>query len=353
MYYTGNYLLGDNNTMVTIKQIADLCGVSRGTVDRVLNKRGNVKAEKRELILQMAKKLNYKPNPAGKALAARKVNPVTAIILPSTGIAFFDDVIDAMEKAAKKYEDYGMRTQWHILQGYNVEEQCRILDELKSQVNAVIINPINDSRLAAKLNELIAAGIFVVAINNDLEQAGTHYYVGSDYVNGGRTMGALLKMIGPEQAHIGVILGSLKMLGHRQRLQGLKTAIAATPAYTITEIIEDNDDNIAAFSHTRDMLTAHEDINVLINLSSGGSYGSCRAALSMAPRKFLILVFDTIPTTKDLMEKNVVQAAIYQHPRQQGQKAMQLVFDYLVNGILPDKEKYIMNNEIRILENVQ
>ena len=57
--------------MVTIKQIADLCGVSRGTVDRVLNNRGNVKPEKRELILEMAKKLHYRPNPAGKALAAQ------------------------------------------------------------------------------------------------------------------------------------------------------------------------------------------------------------------------------------------------------------------------------------------
>ena len=33
--------------MITIKQIAELCGVSRGTVDRVINGRGNVKEEKR------------------------------------------------------------------------------------------------------------------------------------------------------------------------------------------------------------------------------------------------------------------------------------------------------------------
>ena len=44
--------------MVTIKQIAELCGVSRGTVDRVLNDRGNVKPEKKQLILAMAKKLS-------------------------------------------------------------------------------------------------------------------------------------------------------------------------------------------------------------------------------------------------------------------------------------------------------
>ena len=36
--------------VVTIKEIADLCGVSRGTVDRVLNNRGNVKSEKKALM---------------------------------------------------------------------------------------------------------------------------------------------------------------------------------------------------------------------------------------------------------------------------------------------------------------
>ena len=75
--------------MVTIKQIAELCGVSRGTVDRVLNKRGNVKPEKEKLIVEMAKKLNYHPNPAGKALAARKKHPVLGVLIASEGVQFF------------------------------------------------------------------------------------------------------------------------------------------------------------------------------------------------------------------------------------------------------------------------
>lgn len=338
--------------MVTIKQIADLCGVSRGTVDRVLNNRGNVKPEKRELILQMAKKLNYTPNPAGKALAAQKSNPVVGILLPSKGIHFFDDVIDSLEKSEKKYEPYGMRVIWQTVRGYDVEEQCRILNELKPKINALIVNPINDPRFVSKLNELIAAGIFVVTINNDVEQADTHYYVGSNYINGGRTMGALLKMIGPDEAHIGVILGSLKLLGHRHRLQGLQESINNIPAYSIIEVIEDNDDNICSYDKTKNMLTAHPEINVLTILSSGGSYGTCRAAISMTDRNFLILVFDTIPTTREMMKSGIIRAAIYQHPHQQGQKAMQLVFDYLVNGIIPVRNHYIMNNEIRILENI-
>ena len=206
--------------MVTIKQIAELCGVSRGTVDRVLNDRGNVKPEKRQLVLDTAQKLHYQPNPAGKALAARKKNPVVGVLIASEGVHFFDDVLLTMQKAAKKYDSYGMKVIWRSMRGFSVEEQCRIIDELHEEVNALIINPVNHPEVIRKLDQLVDDGIFVVTLNNDVESSRRHCYVGTDYLKGGETAGALLQMIGPKSIRAGVLLGSLNMLGHRQRLDG-------------------------------------------------------------------------------------------------------------------------------------
>lgn len=47
--------------MVTIKQIAELCGVSRGTVDRVLNGRGKVKPEKNASCVKWPKNFTIIP----------------------------------------------------------------------------------------------------------------------------------------------------------------------------------------------------------------------------------------------------------------------------------------------------
>ena len=44
--------------MTTIKEIADMAGVSRGTVDRVLNNRGLVRDETAERIRQIASALD-------------------------------------------------------------------------------------------------------------------------------------------------------------------------------------------------------------------------------------------------------------------------------------------------------
>ena len=57
---------------VTIRQIAEESGVSRGTVDRVLNNRGKVRPEVEERVRKVAEELGYKPNLLGRALIKMK-----------------------------------------------------------------------------------------------------------------------------------------------------------------------------------------------------------------------------------------------------------------------------------------
>lgn len=53
---------------ITSKEIAELAGVSRGTVDRALKGREGVNPKTKERILKIAEENNYKPNLIGKAL---------------------------------------------------------------------------------------------------------------------------------------------------------------------------------------------------------------------------------------------------------------------------------------------
>ena len=58
--------------MATIKQIAEMAGVSRGTVDRVLNNRGSVNANTAARVREIAEKLNSNVN-AVKQLKLRAI----------------------------------------------------------------------------------------------------------------------------------------------------------------------------------------------------------------------------------------------------------------------------------------
>lgn len=79
--------------MVMMKKITELCGVSRATVDRELNERGKINPDTKTAIIDMARRLGYELNPAGKALAARKHKPVISVVLLLEGNAFFDEGI--------------------------------------------------------------------------------------------------------------------------------------------------------------------------------------------------------------------------------------------------------------------
>ena len=68
---------------------------------------------------------------------------------------------------------------------------------------------------------------------------------------------------------------------------------------------------------------------------------------------YSVIAFDSIPSTIEMMKQGIIKAILYQHPYRQGHLSVDLAFEYLVNGRKPDKSEYILNNEIRILENLR
>ena len=55
---------------VTIQQIADKAGVSRGTVDRALNNRGRINPEVADQIRQIAEEMGYAPKNRKRSISS-------------------------------------------------------------------------------------------------------------------------------------------------------------------------------------------------------------------------------------------------------------------------------------------
>ena len=85
---------GDYYMAVTVKQIAELANVSRGTVDRVLNNRSGVSEATRQKVLKIAKELHYEPNFLAKALVSKKESlKIGVIITPLSMILFRESTV--------------------------------------------------------------------------------------------------------------------------------------------------------------------------------------------------------------------------------------------------------------------
>uniref|UniRef100_UPI002FE1E2D3 LacI family DNA-binding transcriptional regulator n=1 Tax=Muricomes intestini TaxID=1796634 RepID=UPI002FE1E2D3 len=81
----------------SIKDVAELAGVSVGTVSHALNSRGYVKKETKEKIVRAAAELNYIPNRAGRIL---KTNETKLIMLaiPDTSNEIYFGMIEEVQK---------------------------------------------------------------------------------------------------------------------------------------------------------------------------------------------------------------------------------------------------------------
>ncbi|MED3729582.1 LacI family DNA-binding transcriptional regulator [Priestia filamentosa] len=85
--------------MPTIKDVAQLSGISKTTVSRVINNKGYVSEEKKALVLKAMEELEYYPNLAARRLRGQLTTTI-GVIVPKITNPFFSYLVDAIEEAA-------------------------------------------------------------------------------------------------------------------------------------------------------------------------------------------------------------------------------------------------------------
>lgn len=342
--------------MPTIKEIARLAGVSRGTVDRVLNNRGAVNPETAEKIKDIAKAVNYTPNRAGKTLAVKKKHLKFGFILFSSTSSnpFFLDVVRGIEDRRQALKEFGATVEVRYATIDNPDLQAQLIDELVAEeIDGLAITPINHPTVISKLKELAKQGLPVVTTNSDIPDCGRIAYVGSNYYKSGETAAGLMNLVCGPGTNVGIIIGSPWVLCHSERVAGFTDcAQKKYPNIHITDSAVNNDDDLESFAVTRKMLKAHPEINALY-LAAAGVQGACRAVEDLGLRgKIKIISYDTTAPTCQLVEDGAIVATIAQQPFTQGAKPLDILLDYCGMDVKPDKDCYYTKIEIKIKENI-
>ena len=338
--------------MATIKEIAALAGVSRGTVDRVLNHRGSVNPATAERIEKIARELDYKPNVAGLVLAAQKKKLKLGVILFSPENPFYLDVFEGVSSKAEELAGYNCTVIVKQIAS-SVEAQLSAIEELVAEeINGIALAPYNDSRIRDKINLLSEQGIPVVTLNTDIENTRRIAYVGSHYTKSGSTAAGLLRLMTHGEVHVGIITGSSNILCHTERIAGFTESLKPfSDTIHIAEIVEVHDDEFESYEKTTALLKKHPEINALYFVA-GGVYGGCRSVKALGlQNQMRIVAYDMVPTTKEFLRQGIISAVICQQPKLQGSKPLALLFTYLTTGELPDREQHYVAVDIRIREN--
>jgi len=342
--------------MPTIKEIAELAGVSRGTVDRVLNNRGSVNPHKEKRVSEIAKALNYTPNLAGKTLAIRKKQLRFGYILfgSTSSNPFFLDVVDGIESRAAQLSEYGISVEIRYAVIDDPSLQIDLINELlENGINGLAITPINHPLVIERIKQLTDSGFPVVTANSDIPDSGRLAYVGSDYFKSGETAAGIMNMICAGCAKVGIVMGSPLVLCHSERVAGFTRCIREE--YTGIKIIDtqiNHDDDIQSFVVTKHLLKVHPEIDALF-LVAAGVTGACRAIREMGfDGKIKVVSYDATSASRELIKSGAIAVAITQEPFIQGAKPLDILLNYVGMGMSPEQEFFYTEMGIKIKENL-
>lgn len=273
-------------------------------------------------------------------------------MLLGVGNPFFDDVLAGVREKAEELAGYNCSVLIKQTE-YSLQQQLDAIDALLSEgINGLAISPYNDSAVREKIDGLDRAGIPVVTLNTDIENARRIAYVGSNFYKSGETAGALIRLMTKGEVHVGIISGSQNILCHTERISGFAHIIASHPNIHIVDTITNNDDDHVSFELTKKLLSDHPEINA-VYFTAGGVYGGCKAIEdSVRKNDTVVITNDLVPTTRQYMEKGLIAATICQQPFQQGSLPLAILFAYLATGEMPASENIYVDVDIRIRENL-
>ena len=168
--------------MVTQTQIAKIAGVSRATVERVINNRGDVNDETRKRVLKIIEEMEYRPNRAGKTLAIKQRNLKIGCIIIQADNPFYEELNKGILEAADEFKAYGIDVIIETAVFTAKAQISKVNELLEMGISGLLIQPTIEPGLADVLREVEARNIPIVTVNTDLlDYTSSLCYVGNDF----------------------------------------------------------------------------------------------------------------------------------------------------------------------------
>jgi LacI family transcriptional regulator len=197
--------------MVTVKDIAAAVGVSVATVSNVLNERTNVGAVTRRKVLEVARRLGYRPNRAAQAMRTGRTRTL-GLVLPDLTNPFFPELAQAVENKARSL---GLVVCLIDSQSSVHSESDGVSLLLQHAVDGIIWCPLGP-RLPASLKKLTGPIVLI-----DRPRPG-YAAVHSNYEMGGRLLAEYALRTGHRR--VGLLSGPQQLESARQRRDGFVNA---------------------------------------------------------------------------------------------------------------------------------
>jgi LacI family transcriptional regulator len=317
---------------IGIREIAKLANVSIATVDRALHGREGIKASTRQGILQFAQKTGYTPNLVARALSVGRASIRIGVCIPREIHFFYDQVRDGILAEASRYKHLGIDVVYRPVERLGTVEPERVKELLRSKIQGLIVTPGDPERLTPLINMAEEKGVRVICVATDAPVTRRSTVICVEPELNGRLAGELMGKLLPPESQVAIVTGMLRTEDHLKKTQGFcETFPQFCPGGKVAEVLEGHEDEEETFRKCFEFLGNARSLAGLY-VSTVNCLPVCRALSARALcGKIKVITTDLFDEMVPHFKNGTIAGSIYQRPYVQGQIAVRLLMDYLVN----------------------
>jgi LacI family transcriptional regulator len=306
----------------TLDGIAKESGVSRATVDRVLNDRGSqVRAQTRQAVLDAVARLSAAAGPGPSQTADQNTEYVRIdMVMPVSQDAFFMTLRHEMSRQAASRGDVDLVI--HDVGGSSPTEIAGALLNIRPDAQGLGLISMDHPLIRDAIRTLAQRGVKVVTLVSDIQSVPKLGYVGIDNRSAGRLAGYLSStIVGKGQHKVGVIHGLVTFRGQEEREMGFRHFLSEQTDLVIAGAGQTEPDPGHDYAITRDLIAQHPDLSVIYNMSSGNRDVVQALADSGRGETIAFVGHDLTSYTKQALLSGQMNFVIDQNPRVQVREA--------------------------------
>lgn len=324
---------------ITVKDIANRAGVSRGTVDRVLHSRGQVASEVADKVKKAVKDLGYRPNLLARSLAKQNVYRIATILPKIKNRGYWSMTQSGIDSSMEEISDFGITLDAFEFDANDVQSYIYATEQvLNDRPDGILIAPEFYSQSRSFFESARRLNIPVLCINTQTTEYPNLGFIGPDAFQCGMMAGKLFQMTIPDLSRLMVLnIGASsidqKHLLHKE--QGMRYHFdQSTFSIEIDEADINNYKDQGAF---REVMRKK-----MIDFAPQGIFVTNSRIHHLVPilkdlliNDIALIGFDLIPSNLGLLKKGDINFLIHQNPKMQGAMGIRTMFQYLMNREIP------------------
>jgi LacI family transcriptional regulator len=320
----------DTPRVITVHEIASFAGVSIGTVDRVLHKRGRVSAETRARVEGIIEKYQFTPNSMARRLKLNRPCRICAL-LPrrDQDAGYWGQIIAGVERAAGEIKSLGGETEIIEFDRYDPKSfESVSASILAAKPDGILFAPIMQKRTRPFVEKTAAEGIPVVYADTDMPETNPLCVIGQDPFKGGYLAGRLFHLFsntGSAKGPVAVLDAHGDDYHISRRRDGFLRYAQEHGFETIVQEYSDYKGQDIPVEEISLFLKKAGRLSGLF-ITNCMAYRVAEAASIVKGDPFLLVGYDLTPDNRRMLLEGRIDAIISQRPEEQGREAVSALF---------------------------